>query len=481
MLVLAAGFTVLIIGTGLYVASVASERVTGEFDAALLAKARALVALTEDEGGDVELDYTPKHMPEYERSERPEYFQFWLADGTMLLRSRRLTEDLPRADPEALLEEPPIRDVQLPDGRAGRLVELTFVPGGSEDIGDEPDEDEAAAATSQPSFEPVTLVLVVARGREHLDQTLANMQLAIFGVGGIAILIAVLLVWRALALGFRPIESIASQVEQLDADSLSSRVKLPQTPREVAPVVEQLNALLERLDTSFERERRFADNVAHELRTPIAELRSLAAVGAKWPEDKASVAAFFEDVNDIAGRMEGVIADLLLLARCQAGVEQVVSSPTSLKKVITSTWSKLAPSASGTGLRFRMELPEDVVVASDPGKLGIVFANVLGNAVSYALPNSEIRCVGTRAGSKFQVDITNIADPLSSADLENLTEPFWRKDEARSSAEHAGLGLSLVSALARLLCLDVRFDQDRDGTFRVGLEGSALDRVSPAT
>ncbi|MHC4492683.1 MAG: sensor histidine kinase, partial [Planctomycetota bacterium] len=170
---------------------------------------------------------------------------------------------------------------------------------------------------------------------------------------------------------------------------------------------------------------------------------------------------------------EGMVRDLLLLARCQAGVESAVSSPTILRDVITSTWSKVAPHASVPGLRFHLELPEDLVVESDPGKLAIVFTNVFGNAVSYSRPHSEIRCVGTRNGSTFRLDITNVADPLSPADLENLAEPFWRKDEARSSAEHAGLGLSVVSALARILRLDVGFDQDRDGTFRVRLSGRA--------
>lgn len=469
MIVLAVGFAVLIVSVGVYVSNVVGASVTNEFDTSLVTKAQALVQLTEDENGQVEFDYTPKHMPQFERTEQPDYFQFWLADGRMLHRStglERANEDLPRS--ESLLDEPLTRNVRLPDGRAGRMVELAFTPKDPKDIGDKGDDDESTPQV----LEPVTLVLAVAVSRERLDEVLGNMQLLIYGAGGIATLIAVILVWRSVAAGFRPIDAIASQVEKLDARSLSSRVELPRTPRELAPVVDQLNALLKRLDESFARERRFADNVAHELRTPIAELRSLATVAAKWPGDKASVTEFFGDVNDIAGRMEGVVADLLLLARCQAGIEQVERTPTSLRQIIAAIWSGLAESASGTGLRLRMELP-DVIVDSDPGKLNIVFANVLGNAVSYARPNSEIRCIGTTMGSRFRLDITNRADLLSPMDLEHLAEPFWRKDKSRSSAEHAGLGLSLVTAIANLLRLKVRFDQDRDGTFRVGLTGWA--------
>ena len=185
-------------------------------------------------------------------------------------------------------------------------------------------------------------------------------------------LLAVLLVWRVLAVGFRPIDQMADRVGELDADGLSSRVELTVTPREMAPIAAQLNALLGRLDSSFQRERRFTGNVAHELRTPISELRSLAAVGGKWPDDKVAVVRFFRDVDEIAERMEGLIADLLLLARCQAGIEPTSRAAVSVSDVVTAVWSELAETASARGLRARMDLPADLVVDTDPGKLAIL-------------------------------------------------------------------------------------------------------------
>ncbi|MHC4955599.1 MAG: sensor histidine kinase [Planctomycetota bacterium] len=480
MLVLAIGFAGLILGTGYYVNGLLGERVTSEFDAALLARARAMVTLTEWEDGHIEFDYVPEYMPEFEREERPDYFEFYFGDGTHRYRSTRLDANLDLPLAEAKGEGAFIRDAPLPDGRAGRILQITFKPKGpdpdeEEEVSTAADEQDNVVTTATENFRAT---LVVARGRDRLDQLLARMQLAIFGGGGIASLLAVLLVWRALAAGFRPLDRIAAQVRTLDAESLGSRVALQSTPKELAPIKAQLNALLERLEDAFARERRFTANVAHELRTPIAELRSLAEVGAKWPDDKDATVGFFHDVHDVAGRMEGVIADLLLLARCQAGVETAANTPTSLRELVSETWSKLSQRASGHGLQFSPQMPDDMVVASDPGKLGIVFANVLGNAVSYAPPNSEIRCVGKKNGERFQLDITNAAEPMTPADLKNLAEPFWRKDEARSSGGHAGLGLSVVSALAALMGLEVRFEQDADGTFRVRLEGRAHAEVA---
>lgn len=470
MIVLAAGFAALIVGMDLYIVDAMTKRAEAEFDEALLAKARAIVVLTEQDDGQVEMDYNAKLMPEFEREHNPEYFQFWLDDGTVLHRSARMRPDQNLPLTGSPTEVPQIRDAPLGDGRDGRVLELAFVPGGDE----RGDEGEPKKRKNEPEPEPYDgkLVLAVGRGRERLDEALATMRLVIFGVGGLAILLAALLVWRALITGFRPIHSIATQVEGLDADSLSAKVELPRTPQELAPIVDQLNALLARLDASFERERRFAGNVAHELRTPIAELRSLAVVGAKWPDDQASVAAFFVDVNDIAGRMETVIADLMLLARCQAGVEPAVNSPTSVRQVVTAVWTTLEKDAARAGLRLNLDLPpDDITLNSDVGKLAIVLTNVFGNAISYAKANGEIRCVGSTDGDRFRLDVMNDAEPMSREDLAHITEPFWRKDEARASSEHAGLGLSLVSALADLLGMAVRFDQDPAGTFRVRLTG----------
>ncbi len=475
ILVLSGGFAILLALAGLYLADRVTARVTDEFDRALLAQVQALVALTEEENGRIELDYVPSAMPEFERAEAPDYFQFWLDDGTVLLRSRHLHSDLPRRDLPP--DDPAVAEVLLPDGRPGRVATWAFLP---HRLGGSQDPEEASAPATAPG-ERRGVVLAVARGREPLDRLLAKIHAAMLGVGGGAILLGALLVWRALVSGFRPIDAIAAQVARLDAESLEARIAVPRMPRELAAVVGQVNALLNRLHASFERERRFTASVAHELRTPISELRSLAEVGTNWPGDEVATARYFQDVREIASHMETVIADLLLLARCQAGVEAVTSVPADLRELVASSWSKLAPRAHDRGLALRLEMPPSLIVASDPGKLAIVFNNVLGNAVSYARPQSEIRLTGSAQGDAFLIDVANSAEPLSPEELDRLAEPFWRKDGARSEPGHAGLGLSVVSALVALLGLRITFGQDRDGIFRVRLERGVLGRTSAYT
>jgi len=464
LLVLASGFTLLIGGAGIYLERTLASRVTEEFDDSLVTRARALAQLTEHEAGHVEFDYVPAHMPEYERSRRPAYFEFWLEDGTPLFRSPHVPGDLLDGPDQS---SPP-RDLRLADGRKCRVVVLRFLPRPSED-----GEGQAEASGKRTATEALPVkevVLAVAEGRERLDALIITTRVSVFGVGGLAVLLAVLLVWRALAIGFRPIYHIADQVSRLDESQLAGRVGVAPMPRELAGIVTQLNALLSRLHEAFERERRFTGNVAHELRTPLAELRSLAEVAVAWPDDREAVQAFFLDVQNISGRMQGVITNLLLLARCQAGIEHVLPEPVNLRDELAAVWGRLGAKVASATLD--LAVPDDVHLATDRRKLATLLENVLGNAAQYAVPDSSVRCRATVEDASFELEVSNPAERLSDEEMAALAEPFWRKESAGSSEGHAGLGLALVTALAPILGLSVSIGQAADGRFCVRIRGT---------
>lgn len=458
VLLLSGGFVALVAAALVYVEEVARGAATGEFDGALLAEARGLMSLVALEDGVVEFEYAPDAMPHFGGMEKPDYFQIWLYDGKVLPegRSGSLPAGVDLARTDSLSREPSYRDIPLPDGRRGRSVQLSFVPGA--DRADRALEEPAVVHAPADFF----FVLVVARGRERLDALLASTRAAILGAGAAAVLLAAVLAWLAVTAGLRPLRAISRQVQALHAENLSARVAAPGAPSELAPIVRQLNAMLDRLDASFERERRFGSHVAHELRTPIAELRSLAEVGGRWPEDHASTRRFFADVHDIAGRMERVVVDLLLLARCHAGVETAERRPVRLAPLV-----RAQPGAESAWI----EIPESIVVDSDPHKLALILANLLDNAIAYATPGGPVRCVARAHGDRFELEITNPAEPLTDEDMRNLAEPFWRKDRARSPEGHSGLGLSLTTALAQILGVEVSFRQE-GGLFRAMLRGA---------
>jgi signal transduction histidine kinase len=444
------GSGLLVLALGLGASAVIARRLRQEFDQALLAKARALVTLTKQRHGEVELDFADELMPEFEAPSRPEYFQLWLADGTLLERSRSLeSRDLPRF--KDLSGSTQYRDLRLPDGRPGRMVEIAFVPQQEED-GDL--FSETALDPTAPPGRLRSAVLAVARGREQLEALIRSLYGATIGIALVLMAGIALLVHFAVRSGLAPLEEIRHQVQALDAERLDSRVALERPVRELAPVVEQLNALLARLGAAFERERRFASDVAHELRTPVAELRNLAEVGERWPEDREAVLAFFEDARSIARQMERTVSTLLALARCEGGIEQTEPGEISVSELLGEAWTALEPEAASRALRLELTAPAAPIV-SDREKLHLIVANLLSNAVTYSPPGSTVACTARVEGGTLEITVANPAPHLAPADLPHLFERFWRKDAARSNGHHAGLGLALARSFATLLGFDL--------------------------
>lgn len=460
--VLAIGSAALIVVVGLSVHAGLAERLRADFDAAMVTKAQALIALTDQEAGEIELDYGPGLMPEFERETEPEYFQFWLDDFACLYRSSRLEGDL--CDPRGAGQEPGLRDSMLPDGRDGRLLTIAFVPGVVRD----------ALEVSAPTADGLPrrgLVLALARERHGLDALLLNLRNLTLAIAGIAAVVSALFAWFALSFAFRPIDALAAQVERLDDAELDTTIALARPPQELSPIIDQLNALLLRLRDSFERERRFTGNVAHELRTPISELQTLASVASRWPDDAEAVRAFFGDVGDIAQRMEHVLADLFLLARCQAGVEPRANNDLAIGRTVESIWKSLAANAIDHGITLKNAIPSGLILETDAHKLGIVLRNLLDNAVSHGARGTAVSVVARLIGDRVDIEVSNAAEPIDAENFAHLTEPFWRDDPARSNGAHAGLGLTLVAVLCEVLGLGLDLSQSTDGIFHARLRG----------
>jgi two-component system sensor histidine kinase QseC len=460
---LVGGAALLFLAAGVVFTWTVAAWLQAEFDRGLEAKARALVALTEQERGRIEFDFEGELMPEFGGSAGPEYFELWHPDGSLLERSPSFERD--EGTRRAALVRTPeaaraarFLDVRLPDGRRGRQVRIDFVP--------RLDAVDAAAAGTAPA-RPATLL--VAREREQLDVALGRLRI---GVGGVALALTLALaslMLAALRVGLRSLDRLGQQVRALDVGSLAARVRVQAPPEEIAVVVEQINALLGRLEAGFARERRLSSDIAHELKTPIAELRALCEVGARWPEDPAAAREFFRDAHAIALQMERIVVHLVALARYDEGRERAWATEVRVAEVVDAAWKPLAREAASRGLAFRQEIAPALVFQTDPDKFPLIVANILANAVAYSPPGTSIVCSSEETGGRPAVTFSNRADRLEPADLAVMFDRFWRKDEARTGGRNVGLGLSLVRALADLLAIEIATRLEPDRTFRITL------------
>ena len=424
----------------------------GRFDRALGDKATALAGLLEQRGEEFELHLYSEAMPEFQLGPQAEYFEVWIEGQGLFERSLSLGEEgALSAEPEA--PAPRFRDLPLPDGRRGRVThQRVHVPRYRPYRGRDPG--------------PAVATIVLARGRGELDRQLANLSQTLWTLSGAVILLSGVLAWSIVRLGLRPLDRVAREVEAIRHPDQTGTLSAGGLPDELKSTVDKINELLARIQAAFERERRTTANIAHELRTPIAELQALTGVALGWSDDPQYTATVVRQAHDISLQMRGIVTTLLKLTRLEARTDTLEPRPLPLAEFVQLCWREVELTAESKDLRLHDGIAPEVEVLADPGVLEIVLSNLLSNAVEYSPASGEVELVTSITGEPDEPDgrgravelrISNPSEALGERDLNQISEPFWRKDAARSSGRHAGLGLALVRQLTQLADVPLGF------------------------
>ena len=441
-LILLAGGFVLLALSGVVMYTTMSRALVQSFDETSLYKARHLGTLLEFTGTRIDLDDVAVAIPEFKAGPDPEYFELYSDNADHGYRSASLGQtDLPcRGGPP---DSPQVWNLELPDGRKGRALGVQLVVQASDD-----DEDLAVPREKLPELPGVTVV--VARSREDLDKLLGKLTFGVVASGAAALALMIWGVQLGVGRGLRPLEKLGEEVAEVDASSLSKRVGSKSLPRELAPLADKVNELLGRIEMAFARQRRMTAAMAHELRTPIAELRTSADVARRWPEDEPLAREVVNTAGDVALRMSDAVEAVMRYCRMEVGQAEPELERLPLRDFVQGQWAAFESLACERGIEFENLIPAQLEAFSDLGLLGIVLGNLLNNAASFA-ESGCVRATAAVDGKVLSLKVSNLTQQLSSTDLQHLSEPFWRKDEARTSRRHNGLGLTLVQSVTSVL------------------------------
>jgi signal transduction histidine kinase len=445
------GAAALALGLGLLADLVLESRLRRDFDADLAEKARVVATLVEQNGKELEFEAVGSALPEFQRDRHPEYYEIWDGSGASWQRSPSLADgDHLRRRGDAA-RGVRVYNRRLPDGREGRYMLLQFEP--RYIVRDRQGDEHYVSPDRLPAGIPrSTMTLALACDVTDLREAISRVR-AVLGGAAIAFVAGLIVLVRWIVSStVAPIERLADRVAALEPGSLDARVGTAGLPLEVTPLACRVDDLLDRLKQAIERERLFSSNVAHELRTPVAELRNLSEVAARWPGDTEAIRAFFGDVEHVAGQMEGLIANLLALARSEAGADALNPEEAVLEDLTRGVWERLKARAAERGLSLDLQARGQGVLVTDVGMLRLILQNLLGNAIEYAPQGSAVACAVSVEEPGFRLSVSNPAPALRQEDVGRLFDRFWRKDEARGGGgQHAGLGLTLVRSLCSTL------------------------------
>lgn len=444
MLCLVIGALFVITGSSVFFAM--EKILHARFDETLTAKARALIIASEVDDGDLEIDLTIQDFAGFGKN-GDDYFEVRRSDGGLMLRSPSLIHEgqafdrfdrisAPRND------QPIISKGQLSDGRAARFYVQQVYP------------KDDAKKRFQDTY------LIVASPTHALQRELAILGTVLAVAGGAAILLMIPLIRFGLGRGLRPLADLSLELGSIRSRDLHRRLASAALPAELQPIALSLNEWLERLEGSFERERRFSSHAAHELRTPLAEIRSIAELGVRWREEATPESS--AEIVAVTHEMEALLDKLSLLARADAGQQPVMLERLHLSDLVSSVLGRYEETANDRGLTVQCRTQEDEII-TDPILWNAIGHNLVGNAVVHAPRDTEVRLQFSSRG----IWVENFAPDLVASDLPHLFERFWRKDGARSGYGHSGLGLSIARASADLLGARCSAELGLDGQLMV--------------
>ena len=451
------GMLLLLTVFSLIVYYVSRRALINQFDESLASTARILAASVESDANEIELELDIQQMPEFQRPDSPTYYQLWRSDGTVAAKSPSLgTDDLVRL--EGLHKTPVFRALQMRNGQPGRAVGLMFRPRGD------------TRGRNQRTAIQQALTLVVARDATGLHRQLGLLQWLLLVASGVTILLSVLIAAFVVGKGLNPLNSIASEIAAIREDDLATRIGTTSVPAELLPIKNRLNDLLSRLEDAFIRERRFTADVAHELRTPLAGIRSTIEVTLARTRDTTEYKTALSECLVIVENMKTMVNNLLMIARLDACQVTFHHEQVHLSELVNSCWRLFSEKASQRDIAFGNHVPNNVTVNSDRENLSMVLSNLLSNAVEYANDAGQIWVTAQNVDNSVEITVNNTGCQLTNEEVALIFDCFWRGDASRTgTGAHCGLGLALVQRTLRALGGYTSVDVQKNGVFTIRL------------
>jgi two-component system sensor histidine kinase QseC len=273
----------------------------------------------------------------------------------------------------------------------------------------------------------------------------------------VALPLLALAVWWAVYRGVAPLRRLGSALAKRQALALQP-VALDGAPSEMAPMVNALNGLFERIGTLLESERRFTADAAHELRTPIAAIRVQAQV-ALGEADNARRRHALQSTLDGCDRAARLVEQLLTLSRLEAAAIPAMAA-VDLRALTQRVVAELAPKAIGKKQTLEFEGTEPCSIPGNETLLAVLVRNLVDNAVRYSPPSARVKVAVQRQSGRLVLSVEDSGPGLAEADLRRLGERFFRV--AGSPESGSGLGWSIVQRIAAVHRLELQVERSAE-------------------
>jgi heavy metal sensor kinase len=315
------------------------------------------------------------------------------------------------------------------------------------------------------------IIIRLAYDQQPIWSRIEDLLTASFVALPVVLALAALAGYHLARRSLAPLEVMASRAEQITAANLEQRLPVENPLDEVGHLARVFNSVLDRLEDSFERLKRFTADASHELRTPLSAIRSVGEVGLQRSETAAeyqdTIGSMLEEVN----RLTRLVENLLAISRADAGQVQpglTVLSPFDVVKEVATVLDVLVEEKT---LRLILSGDENILVKGDRLLLRQALMNVLHNAVKYTPAGGKISVRVTQHLGFGVVEIADTGPGIAQEHRTKVFDRFYRIDAARArETGGAGLGLSIARWALQLQGGEIKVEDSVEGTaFRIQL------------
>jgi len=326
--------------------------------------------------------------------------------------------------------------------------------------------------TSQPHFDSLTLpqlghmrrlsvpvvtddgsyTLMLLAELEHVDEELGLVVRALLMTIPFTLILAAGLAYFLACKALAPVEQLRRLTDEITAERLDRRLPIANPADELGHLARTINSMIARLERSFDEVRRFTADASHELRTPIAVIRSEAEMGADDSEDLDEARSRFRSILEESARLTSTTSQLLTLSRTDAGVAEAAQQLVHLQPLLAAIVESMQPLASAKEQQLRIRLNCEPLVAADPERLRQVFHNLIDNAIKYTPAGGEIAVALDCRGTEAIIQVEDNGIGIAPEHVPHIFERFYRVNKGNSSIDDgSGLGLSIVQGIVTSL------------------------------
>jgi two-component system OmpR family sensor kinase len=249
---------------------------------------------------------------------------------------------------------------------------------------------------------------------------------------------------------FQAIDNVVRQARHIGEVNLSERLPHPGTRDEIGKLVNTLNEMLDRIERSFEVQRRFTADASHELRSPLSRLRTELEITLRRPRDMAEYQETLQSCMDEVERLTLIVEELLALARLDADLEHSLAEIVPLNLIIEEVVDRMKPIADKRGVQIIVEPLIPMIAKIARGSMDLILTNLLDNAVKFSPPGGSVTIRLDAEGTEVALSVSDTGSGIKLDEQLRLFERFYRGSVARTNdVPGVGLGLALSQAVVR--------------------------------